>query len=186
MEIKVELNYLRITPRKVRQAANLVRGKKVEEAQAFLEFSINKPAKSILKLLNSAVASAKNNFQLESSNLFISKIFVDEGPKLKRWRPVSRGSAHPIWKRESHITLVLAEIKPSSRKKAKKTEKKEVKPKEGELPKVEEAKTEAIAPESQLKKEKPALSAKPKFAKEESKKQKSLRGLKRIFRRKAF
>lgn len=180
MEIKVELNYLRITPRKARQVVNLIRGKKAEEAQALLEFSANRPAKSVLKLLRSAITSAKNNFQLEPSNLYISKIFVDEGPKLKRWNPVSRGSAHPVWKRGSHVTLVLAEIKPGSKKKAKKTEKKEIKAVKEELPKTEEVKAEAAAPEPRPKKEK------PRFAKEESRGQKSLRGLKRIFRRKAF
>ncbi|MBU4274935.1 50S ribosomal protein L22 [Patescibacteria group bacterium] len=181
MEIKVELNYLRITPRKTRQAVNLVRGKKVEEAEALLEFSANRPAKSVLKLLRSAVTSAKNSFQLEPSNLYISKIFVDEGPKLKRWMPVSRGSAHPLWKRASHITLVLAEVKPTSKKKTKK--KTEEKIKKEEPTKIEEAKISEEKTESQPKKEKPTQ---PKFKIEESKKQGSLRGLKRIFRRKAF
>lgn len=178
MEIKVELNYLKITPRKTRQAVNLVRGKKAEEAQSLLEFSVNKPAKSVLKLLRSAMTSAKNNFQLEPSNLYISRIFVDEGPKLKRWQPVSRGSAHPVWKRGSHVTLVLDEIKPSPKKKAKKTQKKEAIVVKEETPKAEEIKTEEVVPELRPKK--------PRFAKEESRKQGSLRGLKRIFRRKAF
>ena len=88
---------------------DLVRGKKVPEAQAILLFTVNKSARSVLKLLNSAVASAKHNFQLDEANLFISKITVDEGPKLKRWHPMSRGRAYPIIKRSSHIALVLSE-----------------------------------------------------------------------------
>ena len=111
MEIKVKLNNLRTSPRKVRQVADLIRGKRVQEAQSMLLFTVNKSAKPVLKLLNSAVDSAKKNFKLEESNLIISKITVDEGPKLKRWHPMSRGRAFPLIKRSSHIALVLSEIK---------------------------------------------------------------------------
>jgi len=113
MKVKVELNNLRTAPRKVRLVADMVRGKKVQDAQAVLSFTVNKPAGSILKLLNSAIASAKHNLKLEESNLFVSEIFVDEGPKLKRWHPMSRGRAYPIIKRTSHITLVLSELNPT-------------------------------------------------------------------------
>ena len=109
MEIKVKLNNLRTAPRKVRQVVDLVRGKEVPEARSILLFTVNKSARPVLKLLNSAVASAKHNLQLDESNLFISKITVDEGPKLKRWHPMSRGRAYPIIKRSSHIVLVLSE-----------------------------------------------------------------------------
>ena len=93
MEIKVELNNLRTAPRKVRQVVDLVRGKRASEAQAILSFTVNKSAGNVLKLLNSAIASATNDFKLEESNLFISRIFADEGPKLKRWHAMSRGRA---------------------------------------------------------------------------------------------
>ena len=119
MEIKVKLNNLRTSPRKVRQVVDLVRGKKVPEAQSILLFTTNKSARSVLKLLNSAVASAKHDFQLDELNLFISKITVDEGPKLKRWHPMSRGRAYPIIKRSSHIALVLSEITPKIKKEVK-------------------------------------------------------------------
>jgi large subunit ribosomal protein L22 len=109
MEIKVKLNNLRTAPRKTRLVADLVRGKKLAEAQNILSFTINKTAKNVLKLLNSAAASAKNDFHLDQSNLFVSKITVDEGPKLKRWHPMSRGRAYPIIKRTSHICLVLSD-----------------------------------------------------------------------------
>ena len=113
MEIKVKLSNLRTAPRKVRLVIDLVRGKRVAEAQSILLFTTNKSARPVLKLLNSAIATAKNDLHLEESNLFISKITVDEGPKLKRWHPMSRGRAYPIIKRSSHIALVLSEIKPT-------------------------------------------------------------------------
>ena len=112
MEIKVKLSNFRTSPRKVRQVIDLVRGKSVEQAQAILLFTVNKSSPVILKLLNSAVASAKHDLHLDETNLFISKITVDEGPKLKRWHPMSRGRAYPIIKRSSHIALTLIEKKP--------------------------------------------------------------------------
>jgi len=115
MQVKAKLSNLRTAPRKVRQVANLVRGKDVIQAQSMLLFTVNKSARNLLKLLNSAVASAKHDFQLNESNLFISKITVDEGPKLKRWHPMSRGRAYPILKRTSHIVLVLEEKNPSTK-----------------------------------------------------------------------
>ena len=127
MEIKVKLSNLRTAPRKVRQVVDLVRGKKVLEAQSILLFTVNKSARQVLKLLNSAVASAKNNLHLDESNLFISKITVDEGPKLKRWHPMSRGRAYPIIKRSSHIALTLGEKNITAKKEIKKEMKKEVK-----------------------------------------------------------
>ena len=129
MEIKVKLNNLRTAPRKVRQVIDLVRGKRVSEAQAILLFTTNKSARPVLKLLNSAVASAKNDLHLEESNLFISKITVDEGQKLKRWHPMSRGRAYPIIKRSSHIALVLSEMNPTIKEIKNKTEKKAEQPK---------------------------------------------------------
>jgi len=120
MEIKVKLNNLRTSPRKVRQVIDLVRGKKVSEAQSILLFTVNKSARNVLKLLNSAVASAKHDLHLDESNLFISKITVDEGPKLKRWHPMSRGRAYPIIKRSSHILLTLSERGQKSKVKGKK------------------------------------------------------------------
>lgn len=123
MEIKVKLNNLRTAPRKVRQVADLIRGEKLAEAQIALSFTTNKPAVSVLKLLNSARATAVNDLKLDESNLFVSKITVDEGPKLKRWHPMSRGRAYPLTKRTSHVVLVLSEIEPN-KERAKKAVKK--------------------------------------------------------------
>lgn len=111
MEVKAELNYLRIAPRKVRLVADLIRGKKVTEAKKILEFTTKKAAKPILKLLNSAISNAKHNFNLKEENLFISKILVNEGPRLKRPFPRARGRVDIIQKKMSHVTIVLEEIK---------------------------------------------------------------------------
>lgn len=107
--MKAELNYLRIAPRKIRLLADLARNKSVGEAASLLKFSKKKGAEHILKLLNSAVSSARKNFSKESENLYISKLTVDEGPVFKRYSPRARGSASMIRKKTSHITLVLKE-----------------------------------------------------------------------------
>lgn len=117
MEVKVRLNNFRAAPRKARQVVDLVRGKNVQEAVSILSFTINKSAQPVLKLLNSAISAAKNDFQLNENDLFISKITVDEGPKLKRWHPMSRGRAYPIIKRTSHIALTLSEVVQTEKKK---------------------------------------------------------------------
>ena len=134
MEIKVRLSNLRTAPRKVRQVVDLVRGKRVQEAQSILLFTVNKSARPVLKLLNSAIASAKHEYQLSEENLFISAITVDEGPKMKRWHPMSRGRAYPIIKRSSHVALAISDGKAAvveakkQEKPAKKDEKVAVKP----------------------------------------------------------
>ncbi len=111
MEVKAKLRYLRIAPRKVRLVADLIRGKSVEKAEAILSFTTKKAAPVLLKLLKSAIANAKHNFNLEEKNLYISKILVDEGPKLKRIMPRGRGHSSEIQKKTSHITLVLDVIR---------------------------------------------------------------------------
>ena len=171
MPVTVKLNYLRIAPRKVREVADLIRGRKVGEAQTMLEFLVKKSARPLSKLLKSAIAAAKNDFQLEQSNLYISQILVSEGPKLKRWLPASRGRVSPIMKRTSHITLVLEEIEKKQKKvaKAKKSVKieKAAKPeKAAEKPKFKPSR--AGSPEKEIKR--PAKKI----------------GLKKMFQRKAF
>ncbi len=120
MEVKVELNNLRIAPRKSREVVDLVRGKNIPQARAALEFTVKRASESVLKLLNSAVASALNDLKLKESDLYISKITVDEGPKLKRIHMMSRGRAYPIMKRTSHITLVLSDETAGAKPKTKK------------------------------------------------------------------
>ncbi len=109
MDVKVQLNNLRTAPRKSRQLIDVIRGKDVDKARALLEFTVKRAADPVLKLLNSAIASAVNDLKLNEKNLYISKITADEGPKLKRSFPMSRGRAYPIMKRTSHIQLTLSE-----------------------------------------------------------------------------
>jgi large subunit ribosomal protein L22 len=101
-----QLRYLRIAPRKVRSVADLIRGLPVNDAEAQLMVQRRRPAKPILKLLRSAVANAKNKSQ-NVDHLFISEIRVDQGPMLKRYLPRARGSASPIQKKMSHVTITL-------------------------------------------------------------------------------
>ncbi|MBI1866194.1 MAG: 50S ribosomal protein L22 [Candidatus Staskawiczbacteria bacterium] len=112
MEITVKLNHLRVTARKAREVVDLIRGKTAVDAKVLLSFATRKSATPILKLLNSATASAKHDFQIGEENLYVSKTTVDEGPTLKRWHAMSRGRAYPIMKRSAHITIVLSEIRP--------------------------------------------------------------------------
>jgi large subunit ribosomal protein L22 len=107
IEQVAKLNFLRMTPRKVRSVSDLIRGLPVNEAEAQLMVQRRRPAKAILKLLRSAVANAKSNQKLEPSHLFVSAIWVDGGPMLKRMLPRARGSASPIQKKMSHVTIVL-------------------------------------------------------------------------------
>jgi len=119
MEVKAKLSYLRISPRKVRLVADLIRGKKAKEAAALLSFTVKKAAKPMKKLLDSAIANAKNNFQAEEDTLYISKIMVDGAPMLKRWRARSRGRSMQIQKKASHITIILDGEKKDSKKASK-------------------------------------------------------------------
>ncbi|MBL7150099.1 MAG: 50S ribosomal protein L22 [Candidatus Pacebacteria bacterium] len=167
MSVIAKLNYLRIAPRKVRLVADLIRGKKVGEAQAILNFTVKKATRPLLKLLKSAISNAKQNFQLlDESNLYVSKIIVEEGPKLKRWRARARGTVAPIQKKTSHVTIILDEIS----KKAKKVKK---------VKKVEKAKKKKVTRVPRMKK--PKLKPEMEISKPKIKKE-----VKRIFRRKAF
>lgn len=107
-DIMAKLNNYRASPRKVRAAADLIRGRKVKDALSQLNFLTKRSALPIAKLLKSAINNAKNNFKLaDESNLKVKKIFVDPGHVLKRQMPRSRGMANQILKRTSNITVVL-------------------------------------------------------------------------------
>ncbi len=122
METKAFLKYLRISPRKVRLVVDLVRGMKAQRAVEYLQFVNKKSAKPLIKLINSAITNSKFNYDIDEDNLYIKTISVGEGPTLKRWRARAFGKAAQIRKRTSHINLVLAEIKDSGKKQAKKVE----------------------------------------------------------------
>ena len=109
MEVRAVGKYLRISPYKVRLVADLVRGKKVDEALTILKFLPKKGGRLINKTLRSALANAENARTIDVDTLFMKVILVDEGPRLKRWRPRAMGRATRILKRTSHITMVLAE-----------------------------------------------------------------------------
>ena len=122
MEAKAKLNHLRISPRKVRLVLDTVRGLKVVPAQAQLSMMHKNASEPILKLLNSVVANAENNFDLKKENLYIKEVFAGDGPTLKRWMPRAFGRATPIRKRTSHISITVAEVVESKVKKDKKKE----------------------------------------------------------------
>ena len=107
-EITAKLRYLRMAPRKVRVVANSIRGKSVREAETMLRFTPRRAQTPIRKLLLSAIANAKHNFQIQPETLVIKSIRVDQGPVLKRRLPRARGMATPIRKKSSHIVLILA------------------------------------------------------------------------------
>ncbi len=99
--------YQRISPSKVRIVLNVIRGKKYDDAVAILKNMPNSGASYAIKVLESAGANAENNLGLNKSDLIVSEAFADGGPILKRFQPVSKGRAHSIKKRTSHITIIL-------------------------------------------------------------------------------
>lgn len=120
MEVKANLKHLRIAPRKSRLVAGLIRGMEVNKAINQLKFANKKSAEPILKLLNSAIANAVNNYDLDKNNLTIKEIRIEDGKTLKRWMPKAHGRATVIRKRMSHVYLILSEIVDSGKREAKK------------------------------------------------------------------
>lgn len=106
---KATTKMVRVSSRKVRLVLDTIRNKSVAEAFAILKFTPNGAASDVEKVLKSAVANAENNFDLDQASLVVSEAFANEGPTLKRFRPRAKGSASPINKRTSHITVVVAE-----------------------------------------------------------------------------
>ncbi len=98
---------IRISPSKVRIVLNQIRGKSYAEAEAILKYMPNAATESTLKVLQSAGANAENNLNLNKADLFVAETYVDGGTILKRFQPVSKGRAHEIKKRTSHITVIL-------------------------------------------------------------------------------
>jgi len=107
MEVIAKAKYIRRTPRKARLIADAVRGMPVAEAIAFLEFSPRHAALDVAKVIRSAAANAEHNFNLNREDLVVKALMVDEGPTMKRIRPVSRGMAHQYFHRTCHITAVV-------------------------------------------------------------------------------
>ena len=105
--ITASLQNYRISPRKVRVVADMIRGKNVVLAKTILTNAAKKAKHPLHNLLDSAIANASHNHKIEAENLFVKEIRVDQGFIMKRSMPVSRGSAHPIKKRTSHVSIVL-------------------------------------------------------------------------------
>ena len=110
MEAKAIAKFVRISPRKAQQVVDLVRGKQVDEALAILKHAPRKSAPIVEKVLNSAIANAENNHELNREKLIVSEIFANQGPTIKRFRPRAMGRATMIRKRTSHIGVTLKEI----------------------------------------------------------------------------
>src|SRR5437762_12693185 len=107
MEVSAVQRFVRRTPRKARLVAGSVTGMKVTDALAYLEFSPKHAARDVAKDIKSAAANAEHNFNLNREDLVVKALMVDEGPTMKRIRPVSRGMAHQYFHRTCHITAVV-------------------------------------------------------------------------------
>ena len=110
MEARAQARYVRVTPMKARRVIDLIRGLPAAEAQAILHFAPQAASEPVGKVLDSAIANATNNFNLDPETLVVSEAYVDEGPTMKRFRPRAQGRAYRIRKRTSHITVVVESV----------------------------------------------------------------------------
>ncbi len=108
-EARAKLSYARISSRKVKIVIDMIRNKSVGEALAILKLTPKAASEIVEKLLNSAIANAENNHEMDVEKLYVAEIFANQGPTLKRIRPRAQGRAFRIRKRTSHITVVLKE-----------------------------------------------------------------------------
>ena len=109
MEVRAVARGLPISAQKVRLVCDEVRGKDADQALAILRFMPKKGARFLTKLIESAVANAENNYELNRNDLFVSQIFAGEGPQMKRMKAGSRGRYKPRLKRSAHVTVILSE-----------------------------------------------------------------------------
>jgi len=105
MDTYATARYIRMSPTKVRQVVDLIRNKDIQEARRILTFTSRAAGRPVLKVLESAIANAENNFNLDPDELVVTRAFVDEGPTLRRFRPRARGRVTRVRKRTSHITV---------------------------------------------------------------------------------
>ena len=115
MEIKSQSRFMRVTPRKARLVAGAIRNMSLDRALVTLDQLHKRAGFYIKKTIESGIANAENNVKLSRDRLYIKKLSIDEGPRFKRWRAVSRGTAHPYAKNTSHITVILGEMKQETR-----------------------------------------------------------------------
>lgn len=109
MEVAAKLRFAHISPQKCRLVADQVRGKPVEQALQILAFSPKKAAGIVKKVLESAIANAEHNEGADIDELKVSRIFVDEGPTMRRWMPRAKGRVNHILKRTSHLTVMVGD-----------------------------------------------------------------------------
>lgn len=109
MEARAIARHMRVSPFKARQVADLIRGKDVDEAVGILRYTNKKSAPMISKVLKSAIANAEHNYDMDTDALYVSEIYIDEGPIIKRMRPRAYGRADVRRHRTSHITVVVRE-----------------------------------------------------------------------------
>ena len=108
-QAEATLKYARISSRKVKIVADLIKGKDIDEAMAILKYTPKASSEILEKLLKSAIANAENNHFMNRANLYVAEIYANQGPTLKRIRPAAKGSAVRIRKRTSHVTIKLRE-----------------------------------------------------------------------------
>ncbi|MEY3733643.1 MAG: hypothetical protein RL347_1002 [Actinomycetota bacterium] len=124
MEARAQARFVRVTPMKARRVVDLIRGLPASDAQAVLRFAPQDASEPVGKVLDSAIANATNNHNLDPASLVVAEAYVDEGPTMRRFRPRAQGRAYRIRKRTSHITVVLEEfeapeaVKPAPKKAA--------------------------------------------------------------------
>ncbi|MEN6390879.1 MAG: 50S ribosomal protein L22 [Syntrophomonas sp.] len=109
MEARAHARFIRVSPFKARQVADLLRGKDVKEAVGILRYTNKKSAPLINKVLKSAMANAEHNYDMDSDDLYVAEIYINEGPTIKRMQPRAYGRADVRRHRTSHITVVLKE-----------------------------------------------------------------------------
>lgn len=118
VEIIAQSKYLRVSPKKLEVVAPLLKGLNPKVALTNLQFLGKRAAQPLAQSIQSALANATHNLKLKEENLRIKTIEIAQGPRLKRWRPVSRGSAHEYKRRTSHIKVVLEEVSGGSKDKS--------------------------------------------------------------------
>jgi len=111
VEVKAVSKYIRLSPKKVRQVVNLIRGKSVDEALAILRYTPKRASEAVTKVVKSATANAENNLQMNKDELFVTACYVDQGPTYKRYKPRAMGRADIMRRRTSHITVVVGDKK---------------------------------------------------------------------------
>ncbi len=109
MEAKAKARYVRVAPRKVRAVIDTIRNKDLDEALSILRYTPRGAAKPVAKVVNSAAANAEFNHEMKRGLLYIDQAYVDEGPTMKRVQPRARGRRNLIFKRTSHITVIVKE-----------------------------------------------------------------------------